>query len=82
MPRLRITVEVDLSDYEAGIFKEKDDISLDIQADIVKDILRDSNNSITWGVHHPDWMELLVQAIKGGDGHDSLKRAEEGAEKD
>ena len=50
MPKLIITVEVDLTEYDADIFTVKDDISLDMQADLVKDALRGTNNKIDWKV--------------------------------
>ena len=76
MPKLIITVEVDLTEYDADIFTVKDDISLDMQADLVKDALRGTNNKIDWKVKGLNLVQLRRIINQYGDD----KRRKEGRE--
>ena len=76
MPQLIITVEVDLTEYDADIFTVKDDISLDMQADLVKDALRGTNNKIDWKVKGLNLVQLRRIINQYGDD----KRRKEGRE--
>ena len=76
MPKLIITVEVDLTEYDADIFTVKDDISLDMQADLVKDALRGTNNKIDWKVKGLNAVQLRRIINQYGDD----KRRKEGRE--
>ena len=76
MPKLIITVEVALTEYDADIFTVKDDISLDMQADLVKDALRGTNNKIDWKVKGLNLVQLRRIINQYGDD----KRRKEGRE--
>ena len=56
MRKVIITVEAYISDEEAEMFH--DDSTLVEQAEIVKDILRNTNDIVTWKLNTP-WKNLM-----------------------
>ena len=66
MSTLVIKVEVEVGDFEVDLFNLKDDFAVEAQADFVKDALRDTGNSITWGIHEdtPEWIQRVVNSYR------------------
>ena len=64
MTMLVIKVEVEVGDFEVDLFNLKDDFAIEAQADFVKDALRNTGNNITWTLHKPEWVQIIVNSYK------------------
>ena len=78
MPKLVITVEVDITEKDSDLFTLKDDFAMDAQADFVKDSLRGTNNKIDWKLKGLNLVQLRRLINQYGD----HKRRKEGGKED
>ena len=74
MPKLVITVEVDITEEDSDLFTLKGDFAMDAQADFVKDSLRGTKNKIDWKLKGLNLVQLRRLINHYGDN----KRRKEG----